>query len=110
MNTTVAEAPNQLTALLVGCGSTGKKRLQQLLPAVYSVAVVDHDEEALAWAKAEAELVREAGGWAAHVTTSTTLDEVLEYAPFDVAHVTLPAASAGSVKDALRGAGQVNFG
>ena len=110
MNTTVAEAPNNLTALLVGCGSTGQKHLQQLLPSVYSIAVVDLDDEALAWAKAEAERVRETGVWAAHVNTSNSLDEVLEYAPFDVAHIAVSGDSADSIKAALIAAGQVNFG
>jgi hypothetical protein len=109
MNTTVAAAPNQSTALLFGCGEAGKKLLRDALPKFYSIAVVDADEAALAWAVDEAERVRATGAWAAHVNTATTLDEVLEYAPYSLAMLDLEPAEAERVTGELKAAGQEVF-
>lgn len=109
MTSTAPEAPNNLTALLVGCGSIGKKHLQEILPKFYSVAVVDINEEALAWAKAEAERVRETGAWAAHVTVATSLDEVVEYAPYDIATIANWGPDHVPTTRRLQAAGQKNF-
>ena len=70
----------QQNALLVGCGSIGKKHLEEILQAFDNVTVVDINQEALTWAK-------EFGG--DRVTTATSLDEILgdTFEPFAVATV-----------------------
>ncbi len=68
-------------ALLVGCGSIGKKHLQELLPVFDSVTVVDINEDALAWAKAE-------GADQVSVTTAmSSLSAQIAEQPFDIAVV-----------------------
>ena len=68
-------------ALLVGCGSIGKKHLQELLSVFDSLAVVDINEEALTWAKSEG---------AGRVSTFTSLNDLsgeIANSPFDIAVV-----------------------
>lgn len=66
-------------ALLVGCGSIGKKHLQELLPVFDAVTVVDINQEALAWAIAE-------GAKQTH-TELTALQAEIAAEPFDIAVV-----------------------
>ena len=66
-------------ALLVGCGSIGKKHLQELLPVFDSVTVVDINEDSLSWAKTEGN---------GRVATFNSLDAVsaeISNSPFDIA-------------------------
>lgn len=67
-------------ALLVGCGSIGKKHLEELLATFDLVTVVDINVDALNWAK---------DFGAPRVSTATSLDQVLnnDFVPFDVATV-----------------------
>lgn len=66
-------------ALLVGCGSIGKKHLQELLPVFDSVTVVDINNEALEWAKNE-------GAADTHNFLEAVESEIAS-APFDIAVV-----------------------
>jgi predicted dehydrogenase len=72
--------PKENTALLVGCGSIGKKHLEEILAVFEFVAVVDISEAALEWAKT-------LGG--DRVSTHRHLDEILnsEFQEFDVATI-----------------------
>jgi predicted dehydrogenase len=89
------------TALLVGCGSIGKKHLQEMLSLFDHVTVVDINEEALAWAQAE-------GG--AKVSTATSLDSVLaDFSPYDVATVANWGPDHVPTIRALQAKGQKNF-
>ena len=66
-------------ALLVGCGSIGKKHLQELLPVFDAVTVVDINQKALAWAEAE-------GNGRVSIRTSVAeLSGEISIAPFDIA-------------------------
>jgi predicted dehydrogenase len=66
-------------ALLVGCGSIGKKHLQELLPVFEAVTVLDINEDALAWAKAE-------GAERVSVTKAfSDLSTEIAEEPFDIA-------------------------
>ena len=65
----------------MGCGSIGKKHLQELLSVFDSVTVVDINEEALTWAKAEGD---------GRVSTFTALNDLssqITNSPFDIAVV-----------------------
>jgi predicted dehydrogenase len=91
-------------ALLVGCGSIGKKHLQEMLPKFETVVVVDISEEALAWAQAEAERVG-----AAIVEIARSVDEVLSQVPFHVATVANWGPDHVPTIRALQAVGQKNF-
>ena len=91
-------------ALLVGCGSIGKKHLQEMLPKFETVVVVDISEEALAWAQAEAERVG-----AASVEIARSVDEVLSQVPFHVATVANWGPDHVPTIRTLQAAGQKNF-
>jgi predicted dehydrogenase len=89
------------TALLVGCGSIGKKHLQEMLNLFDHVTVVDINEEALSWAQTE-------GG--AKVSTATSLESVLaEFSPYDVATVANWGPDHVPTIRALQAKGQKNF-
>ena len=90
-------------ALLVGCGSIGKKHLQELLPVFDAVTVVDINEEALAWAKAEGD---------GRVSTRTSVAELageIATAPFDIAVVANWGPDHVKTIRELLGFGQRNF-
>lgn len=88
-------------ALLVGCGSIGKKHLQEMLVLFDEIVVVDINEEALAWAVTEG---------AGKVSTATSLDAVLaEFTPFDVATVANWGPDHVPTIRALQAKGQKNF-
>lgn len=90
-------------ALLVGCGSIGKKHLQELLPVFDSVAVVDINEEALAWAMAEG------NGRVSVFTSLNKLSEQISSTPFDIAVVANWGPDHVSTIRELLGYGQRNF-
>jgi predicted dehydrogenase len=91
-------------ALLVGCGSIGKKHLQEMLPKFETVVVVDISEEALAWAIAEGERVG-----VAKVEIAKSVDEVLSQVPFHVATVANWGPDHVPTIRQLQAAGQKNF-
>ncbi len=92
------------SALLVGCGSIGKKHLQEMLPKFDHVVVVDISEDALTWAIEEGARV---GG--ASVAVARSVAEVLPKAPFHVATVANWGPDHVPTIRALQGAGQKNF-
>lgn len=92
------------SALLVGCGSIGKKHLQEMLPKFDHVVVVDISEDALTWAVEEGARV---GG--ATVAVARSLDEVLLQVPFHVATVANWGPDHVPTIRALQAAGQKNF-
>ena len=92
------------SALLVGCGSIGKKHLQEMLPKFDHVVVVDISEDALTWAIEEGARV---GG--ATVAVARSVAEVLPQAPFHVATVANWGPDHVPTIRALQGAGQKNF-
>ena len=89
-------------ALLIGCGSIGKKHLEELLANFAEVTVVDINQDALAWAK-------ELG--AGRVSTASSLDEVLEgnFEPYEVATVANWGPDHVPTIRALQAKGQKNF-
>jgi predicted dehydrogenase len=92
------------TALLVGCGSIGKKHLQEMLTKFDSVLVVDISLEALTWATDEGSRV---GG--ALVSVAQSVDEALASAPFDVATIANWGPDHVPTIRALQAVGQKNF-
>ncbi len=92
------------SALLVGCGSIGKKHLQEMLPKFDHVVVVDISEDALTWAVEEGTRV---GG--ATVAVARSVDEVLPQVPFHVATVANWGPDHVPTIRALQAAGQKNF-
>lgn len=89
------------TALLVGCGSIGKKHLQEMLALFDHVTVVDINEEALEWARNEG---------AGKVSTATSLDDVIaNFTPYDVATVANWGPDHVPTIRALQAKGQKNF-
>jgi predicted dehydrogenase len=90
-------------ALLVGCGSIGKKHLQELLPVFDAVTVVDINEDALTWARNEGQ---------GRVSTRTSVGELsgeLATAPFDIAVVANWGPDHVKTIRELLGYGQRNF-
>ncbi len=92
------------TALLVGCGSIGKKHLQEMLTKFDSVLVVDISLEALTWATDEGSRV---GG--ALVSVAQSVDEALSAAPFDVATIANWGPDHVPTIRKLQAVGQKNF-
>lgn len=92
------------TALLVGCGSIGKKHLQEMLTKFDSILVVDISLEALTWATDEGSRV---GG--ALVSVAQSVDEALASAPFDVATIANWGPDHVPTIRALQAVGQKNF-
>ncbi len=90
-------------ALLVGCGSIGKKHLQELLAVFDSVSVVDVNPDALAWAKAEG---------AERITTHVSVDEVaseIANSPFEIAVIANWGPDHAKTIRELLEYGQLNF-
>ena len=89
-------------ALLIGCGSIGKKHLEELLANFNEVTVVDISKDALAWAQ-------NLGG--ARVKTAEGLDELLgdEFEPYDVATVANWGPDHVPTIRALQAKGQKSF-
>lgn len=102
------------SALLVGCGSIGKKHFQEMLSKFDHIMVVDISTEALAWAQSEAQAAGQGQAHtAATVSVAQTLDEAIANietnGPFDIATVANWGPDHVPTIRALQAVGQKNF-
>ena len=87
----------------MGCGSIGKKHLQELLPVFDKITVVDIDVAALEWASANG---------MGRVFTKTSVDQLaqeIKQSPFDIAVIANWGPDHVKTIRELLGYGQMNF-